>query len=172
MWIYSSIAGAPRHLRDTINHSVLVGIVLLSAWGYFEIGTKSLTESFKGSKFMLALKDIIMSDVARGFGLLVLSPLVPICLVADMMNQFMRKLLKRTTSRGWFTDDLMRLVDVIRSWNWSAILMYVHFWSVLYWTVQIAGMKISYVFLSWLNDKLQEFMLWVVVIVVGGVGLT
>jgi len=84
----------------------------------------------------------------------------------------MGKLRGLTHSRSVFTSGAEQIISHLTSWNWSSILTKANLLVMLYWTLSIGVAKMTYVFLSWLNQTLLAVDFLVVLLIFFAVGWT
>merc|ERR1719453_873972 len=60
----------------------------------------------------------------------------------------------------------------IRRWNWASILIKANWLVILYWTFSVGVAKITYVFLSWLNEQLLKISFVAVIVILFIIGFT
>mmetsp|Transcript_7887 Transcript_7887/g.17388 ORF Transcript_7887/g.17388 Transcript_7887/m.17388 type:complete len:1037 (-) Transcript_7887:44-3154(-) len=154
MYVSVSVAGASMRLTSTILALCVVSMVALVIWAYLEIGKRTITAAVTNSKLMTALVKIATSDLARAAAVIALNCLIPTFLLLNIMKQKARNLRGTATNDGLFTDSAMRVINAVKGWNWSSILVKANWLAIVYWVFFIGVSKWSYVFLSWLNDAL------------------
>jgi hypothetical protein len=106
---------------------------------------------------MQSLISLATSDWVRACFLIGANVLIPSFLLINMLNQWTRK------KRGLvpkddpiYTSGAYRVIMACRSWNWASILMKANWLVILYWTLSVGVAKLTYIFLSWLNEELLK----------------
>merc|ERR1712054_312764 len=116
--------------------------------------------------------DMVLSDLCRGLCFLLMAPLVPLVMALNCLNQQMRRLRGISTSDAWFTDRWRDISGNLSLWNWANIMKMCNCWAILYWAMQVACTKATFVFLSFLNEQLAGWHLVLVIVMVMVVGFT
>eukprot|EP00427_Karlodinium_veneficum_P006539 CAMPEP_0169178254 /NCGR_PEP_ID=MMETSP1015-20121227/66961_1 /TAXON_ID=342587 /ORGANISM="Karlodinium micrum, Strain CCMP2283" /LENGTH=800 /DNA_ID=CAMNT_0009253127 /DNA_START=56 /DNA_END=2458 /DNA_ORIENTATION=+ len=99
--------------------------------------------------------------------------LIPSFLLINMLNQFVRK--RRglaSKDEGKYTVGAQRVISAIQNWNWASILIKANWLVMLYWTLSVGVAKLTYVFLSWLNEELLKISFVMVLVIFFIIGFT
>jgi len=170
MYISVSVAGASMRLTSTILALCVVMMVALVTWTYLEIGRRTITAAVTNSKLMVALVKIASSDMARAAAVIALNFLIPTFLFLNILKQKARKLRGTATTEGHFTEEAEKVIQTLKGWNWSNILVKANWLAIVYWVFFIGVSKWSYVFLSWLNDALGSLNFALVMLIFFWIG--
>merc|ERR1711966_221429 len=106
---------------------------------------------------MQSMVALATSDWVRAAVLIGCNVLIPTFLCINMLNQWVRKkrgLVPKHDPR--YTAAAYRIIQAIQNWNWASILVKANWWVILYWTFSVGVAKLTYVFLSWLNEELLK----------------
>jgi len=171
MWISTSIAGASMRLQGTLMAFCGTGLVALFVWIYLEIGGRAITSQIRSSRLMQSLVSLATSDWVRALCIICMNVLIPIGILVNCVNQQVRRIRRVTKSQNLFTDGAYKIYRQLVNWNWTSILLKVNWLVCLYWTLSIGVAKLTYVFLSWLNEQLLTIDLVVVIIIFFVIGL-
>lgn len=100
-------------------------------------------------------------------------PLV-IFLILDWLTQKLRKWRNAEDRKGIPGDSLTpvgrKLVKELKTWNWTSIFTKICILGEVFFTFQVGVMKVTYIFLSWLNDTLSSMSIEVIVLLVFLIG--
>jgi len=171
MYTVSSIAGASMRMSNTLIAFLGSALICLFVWFYIEIGEKAISNVVRSSKLMQSLILIAMSDWCRALFILVFGPALPCFFILNAMNQSVRRMRGITTSAARYTEGTQKVVSHLENWNWVSILSKVCLWGELFFTLQVGVSKLTYVFLSWLNEMLMEISLIAVIAIFTFMGL-
>merc|ERR1712137_853234 len=80
-----------------------------------------------------------------------------------MLHVAVRKIRGIEKSKARFTKGVQSIVVSIQDWNWASILTKVNLLVILYWILSVCVAKLTFVFLSWLNEALTDIALWLVI---------
>jgi len=149
------------------------GLIALFVWLYMEIGRKAITSQVKKSKLMQSLIVFATSDWIRACVLIGLNILIPTFLVINMLNQKVRKMrgVARNTDQ-MFTQGMQGVIMASKNWNWASILCKANWLVIVYWTLSVGVAKLTYIFLSWLNETLLKISLVAVIVIFFIIGFT
>eukprot|EP00929_Paragymnodinium_shiwhaense_P078938 TRINITY_DN40972_c0_g1_i1.p1 TRINITY_DN40972_c0_g1~~TRINITY_DN40972_c0_g1_i1.p1 ORF type:complete len:1056 (+),score=222.94 TRINITY_DN40972_c0_g1_i1:154-3321(+) len=172
MWVSASVAAASMRLTSTIMAFCGSGLLALMVWIYMEVGKRELSSTVANSRLMKSFIKLATSDWVKAMSVIAFNVMIPSCVVIDMLNQKVRQWRGTTTSKKLFTDGAEKFIGHLSSWHWSSVLTKSNLLVMLYWTMSIGVAKITYVFLSWMNETLLQVDLIVVIIVFFVVGLT
>jgi len=166
MYVSSSVAGASMRLTGVIIAFCALGLVVLCIWLYLEIGRQAITSQVRNSKLMQSLIKLATSDWVRACVLIGTNVLIPTFLCINMATQWVRKrrgLVPKDDQK--YTAAASRILMAVRHWNWASILIKANWLVMLYWTLSVGVAKLTYVFLSWLNEELLKIpFVWVIII--------
>jgi len=173
MYVSTSVAGASMRLTGVIMAFCASGLIALFVWLYMEIGRKAITSQVKKSKLMQSLIVFATSDWIRACVLIGLNILIPTFLVINMLNQKVRKMrgVARNTDQ-MFTQGMQGVIMASKNWNWASILCKANWLVIVYWTLSVGVAKLTYIFLSWLNETLLKISLVAVIVIFFIIGFT
>merc|ERR1711953_1533293 len=69
-------------------------------------------------------------------------------------------------------DYAYKLIMHLKRWHWPGIMLWANLWSIAYFTLAVGVMRVTYVFMAWLNDSLRSFPLVLVLIAFFIIGFT
>eukprot|EP00931_Biecheleriopsis_adriatica_P009102 TRINITY_DN110208_c0_g1_i1.p1 TRINITY_DN110208_c0_g1~~TRINITY_DN110208_c0_g1_i1.p1 ORF type:complete len:834 (+),score=120.42 TRINITY_DN110208_c0_g1_i1:89-2590(+) len=146
--------------------SVAQGILALAMMmgacflGYLltEVDQKLLQELSEQSVNPLVLQ-IFRSDWVRALAVMFLNVLLPLLFVLDRLRQMFRNLSKHPeASEDIFTPSGRKIADELGGWRWHSILTKVNLLGIAFICL-LGGMKLTYVFFSWMNLELAGMRL-------------
>eukprot|EP00448_Togula_jolla_P020586 CAMPEP_0170578720 /NCGR_PEP_ID=MMETSP0224-20130122/5607_1 /TAXON_ID=285029 /ORGANISM="Togula jolla, Strain CCCM 725" /LENGTH=940 /DNA_ID=CAMNT_0010901709 /DNA_START=1 /DNA_END=2823 /DNA_ORIENTATION=- len=167
----ASLSGASMELSTPIMSFLGAAFICLSVWFYIEIGNQAVSIVVRGSPLMQQLMVFASSDWARAlFIMATMGVVIPGFLLINAGNQAFRKWRGTATTDGFFTKAASEVFDKLRDWNWVSILSKLNILVEAYFTFQVGVSKVTYVFLSYLNEQLATLSLTVVIITFFGIG--
>lgn len=173
MYVSSSVAGASMRLTGVIMAFCASGLIALCVWLYLEIGRSAITTQVNNSKLMQSLLTLATSDWVRACAIIGLNMLIPMFLCLDMLHQWVRKKRGREPRDGpVYTRVSYRIIMATLAWNWASILVKANYLVMLYWTLSVGVAKLTYVFLSWLNEQLLKISFVAVLAIFFLIGFT
>merc|ERR1712025_802766 len=98
--------------------------------------------------------------------------LIPLVFLVNMLNQRVRRCRGISASTSWFTDNTVRKLEAMRKWNWASIFSKVHIIVILYFVLMVGVAKATFIFLSWLNEELQQVSFELVAVIFFVIGYT
>lgn len=141
------------------------GFIALFAWLYFELGQRNIAAAAAQSKLVLQLIKVTTSDWARALFMISMIPMIPGFLFLNCLNQCVKRCRGITDHKGCFTESVSMHISQWGNWNWSSILVKMNIWCIVYFTLMVGVAKITYVFLSWLNESLASMEFHIVIII-------
>eukprot|EP00949_MAST-11_sp_MAST-11-sp1_P003740 g3740.t1 len=178
MWISTEIAGATPQLSNIVMVFSGAGIfVLICTVGAF-IGWESLHMDIMKIPIVASIRGAAGSDWLKAM-LIFMAPFYVMFVCISMMNQFFRLYLtpcgKRVDERERHLRTTLAVNKQLRAiyrWPWSGVLQKMMFLGVFYFVFNVGVGKLTYVFLSWLNQQLAAVPLPVCTAIFYAVGLT
>jgi len=162
------------------NVTVSAGLVCLAAaslagilgFMLLEFGFDKLNEVSTQDGLAKNLVSILKSDWMKAIAVGGLNVFIPIIALLDILRQAVRKCTRSTLSTDIFTVEGRRVVREMRTWAWCNIFFKVNMLGELF-VALLLGMKLTYVFFSWLNETLAAMNLnfLILSLLVWGVGL-
>mmetsp|Transcript_99105 Transcript_99105/g.181792 ORF Transcript_99105/g.181792 Transcript_99105/m.181792 type:complete len:872 (-) Transcript_99105:3-2618(-) len=154
---YASLnfGGASFQMGSTILAFFAAAVLALLLWALVEVGPQNVISAVKGSQLMSMLAKIWTSDWARASFVSVVNVLIPIYFGLNMLNMRVRKYRGVAESEDVLTPGARRVMEDLKKWNWVSIMNKVNILAEIYFLLQVGIAKLTYVFLSWLNDQLK-----------------
>eukprot|EP00747_Dinoflagellata_sp_TGD_P117095 gnl/TRDRNA2_/TRDRNA2_172533_c3_seq3.p1 gnl/TRDRNA2_/TRDRNA2_172533_c3~~gnl/TRDRNA2_/TRDRNA2_172533_c3_seq3.p1 ORF type:complete len:835 (+),score=121.96 gnl/TRDRNA2_/TRDRNA2_172533_c3_seq3:346-2505(+) len=171
MYASVSLSGASFSLSWTLMAFFFSALVSMMVWAYLEIGQEALSSLVKGTKMMNTFQMLWRNDWVRAVMVGAFGFLLPIYLGLNRLNQSVRKCRKQTTSTSRYTPAASSWLTELETWDWVSILTKVNFLGDLYFIMQVGVAKMTYIFLSWLNEKLSTdatFGITIIIVLVVG----
>lgn len=168
----SYVSGAAVSLGSAVFCLGAVTIAGTLGWMYVEIDPSQLKRLASEGQMATQLLKVMRSEWVRAIAVGCLNVLIPLMAVLDMARQCMRKFRGTAENKeDKFTSTGRRIADECSTWNWCGILTKVLLLGEVFVALLI-GMKVTYVFFSWLNTVLGAaninfWMLSVLIFVIG-----
>lgn len=172
MYGVASIAGSSMSLTSAFLALCVASVAALLIWIHIEIGGTAIRAALRSSPCTLRLLEWASHDYVRAVAVLCFAGLVPFACLVELCHQQVRKVRGSTVSKLLFTPNLYMFSDALQSWRWSFILKYVNYLCIIHFIFMVGVTKITYVFLSWLNEALSAVPLVMVCILFFLIGFT
>mmetsp|Transcript_42477 Transcript_42477/g.104111 ORF Transcript_42477/g.104111 Transcript_42477/m.104111 type:complete len:956 (-) Transcript_42477:224-3091(-) len=164
LWVAASIGGASMDLSNVVTAFAGTGIVLLLCLLVATVGWSSLKGKASSTPVYQKLQNMRSSDWLKALCVQSFFVLLPIFFVVSFVNQLIRKTkwlnftkeLSEADSHLRLTAFGSKLLDTIKTWNWSSVLSKVILVGFAYFVLQVGVGKITTLFLAWLNQTLAE----------------
>eukprot|EP00929_Paragymnodinium_shiwhaense_P063547 TRINITY_DN31741_c0_g1_i1.p1 TRINITY_DN31741_c0_g1~~TRINITY_DN31741_c0_g1_i1.p1 ORF type:complete len:888 (+),score=187.25 TRINITY_DN31741_c0_g1_i1:159-2822(+) len=141
-------------------------------WLYLEVPKHSLEKIMQESRVAGYLAKAYKSDWVKAIGLGMVNVFIPVFFLLDRCRQKIRRCRGTASSDGLYTTAGQRVMDELKHWDLCGILIKVAILGEL-WFMLIVGMKVTFVFFSWLCDLLRgtDFGIVCALVVVVGYGM-
>jgi hypothetical protein len=148
------VSGAAVNLGSALLCLGSFGATFICIWMYHEL-SENLIAAVKDQSFATYVVEAMQSDWLRAFVTGSIHVFIPILAFMDITRQRVRR------CRGWpnvdyndmFTTQGRQVVDEISKWKWVGIFQKVIIIAELL-VLLIVGSKFTFVFFSWLNERL------------------
>mmetsp|Transcript_825 Transcript_825/g.2049 ORF Transcript_825/g.2049 Transcript_825/m.2049 type:complete len:1120 (-) Transcript_825:99-3458(-) len=164
MWASASLGTSSMNITSTFMAFMAAGLFVLFIWMYLEIGKSAITAQMKKSKWMPTLVRVATSNWVRAMFIIATNILIPVAILIIALNQKVRRLRGKTTSKSFFTEGMAKIIASLYQWKWADIITKVNWIVIAYWILSVGVAKLTVVFLSWLNEILAGFHPVVVVV--------
>eukprot|EP00913_Durusdinium_trenchii_P029610 g27754.t1 len=160
------------YLKQILKGSMLVIVLMLAAMYAAASYVSGAARLASEGQMATQLLKVMRSEWVRAIAVGCLNVLIPLMAVLDMARQCMRKFRGTAENKeDKFTSTGRRIADECSTWNWCGILTKVLLLGEVFVALLI-GMKVTYVFFSWLNTVLGAaninfWMLSVLIFVIG-----
>eukprot|EP00811_Abedinium_folium_P006224 NODE_1572_length_2433_cov_16.762359.p1 GENE.NODE_1572_length_2433_cov_16.762359~~NODE_1572_length_2433_cov_16.762359.p1 ORF type:complete len:745 (-),score=196.43 NODE_1572_length_2433_cov_16.762359:199-2277(-) len=153
LYIYASVAatGDPEfgqnreNFRDEVLEAALYAFVLIGAYGMYNIGLGRFRRVAEGSKAAGQFRELLESEWAKGFMVLLVGPLVALFLCCGSGRLFSKRVRMATAQA--------------RNWPWSRILVKAQWCGIIYVSFEVGFAKATVVMLAWTNEALASWSL-------------
>ena len=180
-WVSASFAGGDMEIADLIIDFMMFSFVFIGIMAIAIFGWEQIKKAMFRLTIMKKVKYLAESDAAKALGLLGGSPFIAIYGLLSLVTQFNRKHLSCTKPIGErekkfvLTATANSLIRMVYKWNLVGILVWMHWWSIIYFTLNVGIRVVTYVFLSWLIESLEEgfdnFLVIIVIYYIAGIAL-
>ena len=179
LWVAVSIAGGAKALSAILVTFSMAALVVLSGALVATIGLDAITSKVTSVPLFASIMNAVTEKYANVFKAILLStPLTfvfALYLVLSFVNQRFRVAFntapdERGDSR-WLTAKVSKQIDELRRWNWSRVMINVHYWIAVVIAFQVIAGSFTVVFLSYLRVKLATAPVALVYLIFAIVGL-
>ncbi|KAF4659343.1 hypothetical protein FOZ61_004819 [Perkinsus olseni] len=173
-WIASSIAGSSSSMSGAVMGFAGAGSLVLFIWAFMAFGKARLLEVAHKSPLVASLLDMASSDWARAFFICIVNVGLLVAVLLDFLRQCVRSLWwtnRPLEERGMVSHGMRAFLERIRGWHWGSVLKKICLLCLLYYCLWVGVAKVTYVFLSWLNERLETMSLAAVVGIIYIIGI-
>ncbi|KAF4750781.1 hypothetical protein FOZ62_003515, partial [Perkinsus olseni] len=173
-WIASSIAGSSSSMSGAVMGFAGAGSLVLFIWAFMSFGKARLLEVAHKSPLVASLLGMASSDWARAFFICMVNVGLLIAVLLDFLRQCVRSLWwtnRPLKERGMVSHGMRAFLERIRGWHWGSVLKKICLLCLLYYCLWVGVAKVTYVFLSWLNERLETMSLAAVVGIIYIIGI-
>ncbi|CAJ1406558.1 unnamed protein product [Effrenium voratum] len=144
------------------NVTVSSGLLALAAasaaaiFGFLllEVGPQRLHLASQSDPLAALLIGVLKSDWVKAVSVASLNVFIPVMALLDMLRERVRRCAKHPPASGQrYTTEGQRVAEMMGSWDWCSIFFKVNRIGQL-GAAMLLGMKLTYVFFSWLNETL------------------
>jgi len=177
LWAAAGIAGAEMSLTNVVLAMSFLAMILTGVVVVAVFGTSVIQEGMRETPLGNRMISMMDSDWVKAINTIMVLPLFLIYLAFSTITQASRKMLSCTKDVKEEDKHLIvssrasRYLDIIRSWNWSAVLVKVHYLCIFFFVVSVGVVRVTSLFLSWLNEELAAVNLGITVVVFLTVGV-
>lgn len=158
MYFSVSMAGLSVQLGSTLMAFFASALCVLVVTMFMEIGSEigpeNMRDHVKNSKLSQMLLKAWHSDWARAIFIGAFNVCLPFFLMLNWCRQ-RQSHASTAVRRDRFTPLGMRMVGELQAWKWVSILQKICLLGELFFVFQVGVAKITYIFLSWLNEQLE-----------------
>lgn len=147
------VSGSAAKLATAFMAFFTAAAASMIVWVYLEVPhamINQMTTVALHSKLGEYLVKAWKSDWIRAMGLGAVNVLLPFFILLDRARQMVRRCRGKTDSKDSLTEAGRVLVNELMTWNLCGILVKVNLLGEL-WFCFVVGMRVTYVFFSWLN---------------------
>jgi hypothetical protein len=179
LWVAVSIAGGAKPLSSILVTFSMAALLVLSGALVATLGLDSLHSRVSSVPLFASLMSAVTETYANAFkAVLISTPLTFVFLIyllMSMVNQRVRRIFNTAPSvehkSHVFTTKVTEQLAELRKWNWSRIMINLHYWVILVIALQVVAGSFTVVFLSYLRVKLAAIPVHLVYIIFSLVGL-
>jgi len=178
LWVAVSIAGGAKALSSILVTFSMAALLVLCGALVATVGLDTITSSVSSVPLFASLMHAATESYANVFkAILVSTPLTLLCalyLFMSMLNQRVRVAFGTAPNQGkskWLTDKVSDQLAEVRKWNWSRIMINMHYWILTVLALHVVAGSFTIVFLSYLRVKLTAIPLLLVYVIFVAVGL-
>eukprot|EP00931_Biecheleriopsis_adriatica_P056353 TRINITY_DN33395_c0_g1_i1.p1 TRINITY_DN33395_c0_g1~~TRINITY_DN33395_c0_g1_i1.p1 ORF type:complete len:847 (+),score=122.03 TRINITY_DN33395_c0_g1_i1:97-2637(+) len=172
MYFVNVVTGASLQMASALMGFYVAAICALMVWAYLEIGSAQLHDMTMDSFLAKKLLEAWESNWIRAIAVGAINVLLPLFFLLTMTNQKVRRCRGLTTSTDMFTENGRKLATYMADWDWVGILIRICYLGELFWAMNVGFTRITYIFLSWLNNALSGTDFGVICIICFAVGWT
>jgi len=172
MYFSCSMSGASFQLGTALMAFFASALFVLLAVMYYELGHKNVQKHVNQSKLTQMLLAAGGSDWARAMFVGALNVSLPTFLFLNILKQKVKILVGKTDSDDKFTPDIRKFVDALSTWNWTSLFTKICLLGELFFVMQVGVAKMTYIFLSWLNNALSDVDFVLVIVLIFFIGYT
>jgi hypothetical protein len=172
LWVAAAIAGAGLGINSAVQYLVGVTIVVLCGVLVATIGWQRLTAYLMAVPLIKKLTASLLTDWFKALFVLFLMPAFPFYFCASFLNQMVRRCVSfgyrmddPKERRLWLTLAAAIQFKMLKRWRWTSVLTKVMWIGLFYVIVQVGIGLLVTVFMSWLNDVLQDLPLYATTII-------
>eukprot|EP00440_Ansanella_granifera_P014104 gb/GFBE01015328.1/.p1 GENE.gb/GFBE01015328.1/~~gb/GFBE01015328.1/.p1 ORF type:complete len:829 (+),score=164.68 gb/GFBE01015328.1/:1-2487(+) len=176
-FLYASatyVSGSAVKLSSAIVGLGSASLAAIVGWIYLELDHEVLENIVRKSKIDYNISKAYKNDWVRAFAVTGLNLLMPIMYVLDMLRQKQRLMTGHSDNgpAGKLTKRGQKVIEELANWYWVSILTKVNILAELMASL-LVGMKVTFVFFSWLNEFLvaSQLSFWIISAMVFGIGL-
>ena len=179
LWVAVSIAGGAKPLSSILVTFSMASLLVLSGALVATIGFDVILSKLTTVPLFASIMSAATEKYANVFKAVAIStPLTfafGLYLVMSVVNQRVRLLLgtapDQVSPSKFFTAKVSKQLDELRGWNWSRIMIILHYWVAVVIAFQIVAGSFTVVFLSYLRIKLVTVPIGLVYLAFAVVGL-
>lgn len=166
MYVSVSIAGVDVRLGSALMAFFAASVCGLLIWAYVEIGADALSSHLMQTSATKLLIKLWASDWTRAIIIGGFNVLIPAFFIVDWCKARLRLKKERQTWIG------MKITNELRTWNWCSIFLKVCMLGELFFCLQVGVAKLTYMFLSFLNERLASVQYGMVILMILAIGYT
>ena len=179
LWVAVSIAGGAKPLSSILVTFSMASLLVLSGALVATIGFDVIASKLTTVPLFASIMNAVTEKYANVFKAVAIStPLTfafGLYLVMSVVNQRVRLALgtapDQVSPSKWFTAKVSKQLDELRGWNWSRIMIILHYWVAVVIAFQVVAGSFTVVFLSYLRIKLAAVPIGLVYLTFAVVGL-
>ena len=170
-WVSASFAGGDMEIAELVIDFMIYSFVLIAFMAVSIFGWDQITKAMFKLRIMKKMRYIAESDATKALGLMVGMPFILGFWILSVLTQCNRKYLSCTKRldeserRLFVTAYAHSFFRMISNWNLSSIMVWIHWWSIIYFTLNVGIRVLTYVFLSWLIETLERVGNFFVIVV-------
>lgn len=171
MYASSTVLSASSlRMGSTLLAFFMAAFLILVVWIINEVDLSSLVHDADHNVLMQQLISISHSDWIKAMGVGACGVPFAYFLLLSYMNQSCRRQRGMEPGNDKFTPIGRRCINEVRSWNFTSICLKIIMLGELFFMLQVGVMKVTYIFLSFLNETLAPVDLHIVCILVFAIG--
>lgn len=179
LWVAVSIAGGAKALSAILVTFSMSALVVLSGALAATVGLDAITSKVTSVPLFASIMNAVTDKYANVFKAVFLSTPLTLAFVVYLMLSFVNQRVRtifgtapdeRSGSR-WVTAKVSKQLDELQRWNWSRIMINVHYWIAVVIAFQVVAGSFTVVFLSALRVQLAAVPVVLVYIIFTFVGL-
>lgn len=170
LYFANVVTGSSLQMSSALMGFYGAAICALIVWAHLEIGIERLQEFTKQSFMAGMLVQAWSSNWGRAFAVFALGVFIPVFFALTMVNQSVRRLRRISDSTDKYTDLGRKIANEMATWDWCAILARVCIVGELFFIFNVGFTRVTYIFLSWLNEAISNWSLAAVNLLIVGVG--
>ena len=178
LWVAVSIAGGAKPLSSILVTFSMAALVILSGALVGTLGLDTITSRVNSVPLFASLMNAVTDSYASVFkAILVSTPLTILCALyalISVVNQRIRVAFNTAPNQSkskWLTDKVTDQLNEVYKWDWSRIMINIHYWVVVVIALQVVAGSFTVVFLSYLRVKLTAIPVALVYVIFVFVGL-
>jgi len=172
MWVSAAVGAASMRLSGVLMAFCGAGLLALVGWIIMKVGLAHIQAKVQDSDAATKILMVARNDWTRACMIIGLNVLLPTALFVNILCQKVRRQRGTTNTRSLFTEEAEGIISSVVKWNWASILSKANLLVELYFLLSIGVAKLTYVFLSWLNETLLEIELGMVLLIFFVIGWT
>lgn len=153
MYAAQYVSGANVTVSSALLALGAASVASIVAFMLLEFGFQRLNNVTQKDRLAKNLMSILKSDWMKAVVVASLNIFIPVMAFLDRIRQMVRKCTGLSSYEGKFTAEGERVFKEMSTWAWCSIFFKVNLLGLM-GTALLLGMKLTYVFFSWLNETL------------------
>mmetsp|Transcript_27911 Transcript_27911/g.65923 ORF Transcript_27911/g.65923 Transcript_27911/m.65923 type:complete len:748 (-) Transcript_27911:189-2432(-) len=170
-WLAASIAAGDAGLSQVVLRLSILLSIGATAYLVWTVGPQAILSSCQQNETLSLLIPLLTGDWAKGAFILICSPIIPVCVVVEIIHNFVRRIHTNVGKGAWVTDEAADAVEVMRNWHIGSVLTKGVWIGTIYFVLQVGCGRGVVVILAWVCERSLTFSWPAVVGILYGIGV-
>jgi len=178
-WLAASVAAGDAGLSKVVLRLSTLLIIGAASYLIVAIGPETIYSAIESNEAFSLLLPLLTGDWAKGAVVLLCLPIFPVCLVLEMIHNFLRRLVRvllmtnaEPGKHRWITDEAADMVESLCAWHISSVMKKGIWIGVIYFVLQVGCGRGIVVLLAWVCERSLHLPWAAVVFILYGIGVT